>query len=151
MTNAARWKWFGHAGHFICGHKCRFHLCTQVGKYLVSTVGEYWPERSSREIHASVYDPVWLAANRHRLGDDFDHAYMKRFGYKTVGCDRKFETMVFRAGAPCKVKDCECGLPGIDGSELDFAGYNDAGSATRGHVKLCRKWARSRRTTERGS
>lgn len=138
---SANWKWFGHAGHFICGHWCRFHLTTKVGKYLVSTVGEYWPERGSREIHAQVHDPKWFAANRHRLGDDFDHAYMQRFGYETVGLDRLYETMVFRAGAPCKAKGCACGLPSINGSELDFKGYNDAASATTGHHKLCRKWA----------
>ena len=39
----SKWKWFGHAGHFICGTHCRFHPPTQVGKYLISTVGEDWP------------------------------------------------------------------------------------------------------------
>ena len=99
------WKWFGNAGYLIVGHMCRFHLCTQVGGYLISTVGQYWPERPSREIHASVYDPEWLSRNRHRQGDDFDHAYMKRFGYEEIGCGRTFETMVFRAGPICK---CGC-------------------------------------------
>lgn len=136
-----QWQWFGQAAHFICGDKCRFHMATKVGRYLVSTVGEYWPERSSREIHAGVYDPTWLAANRHLLGDTFDAAYFKRFGYETIGCDRKYETMVFRAGSPCKRKGCGCGLPEINGSELDFKPYNDAGSARRGHLALCRKWA----------
>lgn len=37
------WKWFGVAGHFICADKCRFHLHTHVGKYCISTVGEYYP------------------------------------------------------------------------------------------------------------
>jgi len=41
-----------------------------------------------------------------------------------------------------------CGLPEISGRELDFAGYNDAASATKGHLKLCRKWARVTSTTE---
>jgi len=137
-----RIRWFGHAAHFILGHRCRFHLATQVGKYLVSTVGELWSERPTREIIARSDDPKWLEANRHLLGDDFDHAYFKRFGYDTVGCDRKYETMVFKAGAPCKSKDCGCGLPTIDGSEQDFAGYNDAGSATAGHLKLVKKWSK---------
>ena len=136
------WKWFGHAAHFICGHWCRFHLATQIGDYLVSTVGEYWPERPSREVHAQVYDPNWLAANQHRKGDDFDHAYMKRFGYETIGFDRKYETMIFRAGKVCDAKDCGCGLPEIASSELAFDGYNDAGSAARGHFALCEKAAR---------
>lgn len=36
----AEWKWFGHAAHFICSDRCRFHLVTTVGKTLVSTVGD---------------------------------------------------------------------------------------------------------------
>ena len=32
-------KHFGYPGHFICATSCRFHLTTQVGKYLISTVG----------------------------------------------------------------------------------------------------------------
>lgn len=141
--SAQRWKWFGNAGHFICSQWCRFHLCTKVGKYLVSTVGEYWPERAVRKIHAEVHDVAWLAENGALRGDEFDHAYMKRFGYETVGLDRKFETMVFKAGAPCKSEECGgCGLPQISGRELDFAGYNDAASAAQGHLKLCRKWAK---------
>ena len=136
----ANWKWYGHAGHFICAQWCRFHLCTVVGGYLVSTVGEYWPYREVREIHAKVYDPGWLADNQHLKGDTFDAAYMKRFGFETIGCDRKYETMVFRAGKPCTFKDCRCGLPTIDGSELDFGGYNNAGEAAKGHYTLCQKW-----------
>lgn len=140
--------WFGNAGHFICGHWCRFHLTTQVGDFLVSTVGQYWPERSSREIHARVHDSAWLADNSHRKGDDFDHAYMKRFGFEEIGYQRTFETMVFRAGEPCRAPDCMCGLPGIDGGELDFRGYNDARAATEGHMALVAKieggWTPSR-------
>jgi hypothetical protein len=132
------WQWFGSAGHLIVGHWCRFHLCTLVGGYLISTVGEYWPERSTREIHAEVHDPKWLAKNRQRKGDDFDHAYMKRFGFETIGYDRKYETMVFRAGSPC---ECGCGIPQIDGSEQDFAGYNEAADAARGHMEICERWA----------
>lgn len=38
-----QWKWFGYAGHFIGGQDCRFHLCTQIGDVLISTVGAYFP------------------------------------------------------------------------------------------------------------
>ena len=38
--NPNNWKWFGSPGHFNGGAWCRFHLCTQVGKYVISTVGE---------------------------------------------------------------------------------------------------------------
>jgi len=143
-TNGKGWRWFGHAGHLIVGEWCRFHLTTHVGDYLVSTVGEYWPERSVREIHAEVQDAAWLRKNQVLKGDAFDAAYMKRFGFATIGSDRVYETMVFRAGKKrCDDPKCKCGLPiPTDWGELDFAGYNNAGTATKGHRKLCRKWAR---------
>ena len=140
--NESNWKWYGHAAHFICADKCRFHLTTKVCKYLVSTVGELWPERGSREIHAEIHDPKWMAKNKHLKGDYFDHAYMKRFGFEDIGLDRKYETMVFEAGKPCSDKTCGCGLPQISGSELDFYSYNNAGDAAKGHHKLCRKWSK---------
>jgi hypothetical protein len=136
-----KWVWFGNAGHFICGRWCRFHLTTKVGPWLVSTVGEYWPERSTREIMAEIEDGAWFAANKHLRGDYFDHAYMQRFGYAEIGCDRKYETMVFRAGKPCVAERCGCGLPEIDGHELDMDSYNDAKAATLGHRAMCAKWA----------
>lgn len=138
-----QWQWFGNAGHLIVGQWCRFHLCTLVGKHLISTVGEYWPERSVREIHAEVHDPAWLAKNKSRRGDDFDFAYMKRFGYETIGCDRKYETFVFLAGTPCEAKGCNCGLPGISGDELDSLPANDARTATSNHMELCSKFSDS--------
>lgn len=139
--NESEWKWFGNAGHLCVGQWCRFHLCTQVGKYLVSTVGEYWPERSVREIHAHVHDPRWLANNSLRMGSDFDSAYMKRFGYEEIGSGRKYETFVFKAGEPCQTKECGCGLPSINGDELDTLVANEAGEATRNHREMCQKMA----------
>lgn len=142
MTAESKWEWYGVAAHLIVGQWCRFHLATKVGGYLVSTVGEYWPERASREIHAKVYDPAWLATNSSLLGDRFDHAYFQRFGYETIGCERTYETMVFEAGKPCDAEGCGCGLPEISGSELECNGYNDRRSAQDGHLKLCKKYAR---------
>lgn len=135
------WRWFGNAGHFICGHMCRFHLCTLVGPWLVSTVGQMWPSRTSCEVHAEIHDAEWFAKNRHRRGDDFDAAYMERFGYYEIGYGRTFETMVFAAGTPCVDEDCACGLPTISGSELEANGYKKAGEATDGHYAMCERWA----------
>ena len=138
------WKWFGHAGHLIVGSHCRFHLCTQIGDYLISTVGEYWPERAVREIHASIHDPAWLVENGKLRGDTFDAAYMNRFGYEEIGYQRKYETMVFKvSGKICVIKDCNCGLPTIVPTELGFAGYNMAGDAANGHMAICEKWKNS--------
>lgn len=112
MIPASEWRWFGNAGHFICGQDCRFHLTTLVGPWLVSTVGQLL----------------------------FDSNV--KIGYEPVGFDRLFETMVFRAGEPCKAEGCGCGLPSLSSAnELDFSGYNDAAAATAGHYALCEKWA----------
>jgi hypothetical protein len=143
-------KYFGNAGHFICADKCQFHITTQIGTYLVSTVGELWPGRAVREIIAKSHDPAWLTKNQSLKGDAFDAAYMERFGYDTIGHDRKFETMVFKTSALCK---CGCGMPEIIPSELDFAGYNDRASANSGHEAMCVKWEKklARRTQSRNA
>ncbi len=41
-----KWVWMPHPGHFCGGSNCRFVMNTYVGKYIVSTVGEYRPEYS---------------------------------------------------------------------------------------------------------
>lgn len=143
MIPREEWKWFGHAAHFICARWCRFHMATQVGKWLVSTVGEYWPERAVREIHAECHDAKWLAENRHLKGDRFDAAYMEKFGFEDLGSWGKYETMVFEVGDKvCTEPDCNCGLPvPVSYSELDGIRYGTAGEATEGHYKFCEKWA----------
>jgi len=136
------WVWMPHPAHFICSYDCRFFLSTYIGSFIVSTVGELWPERSSREIHAKVHNPKWLAENRHLLGDTFDVAYMKKFGYQDIGCDRKYETMVFKAVKMPKGRCSACLYTISSGDEVDFLGYNDAASAYKGHLKLCKKWSK---------
>jgi hypothetical protein len=136
---SSKWIWMPHAGHFICGNDCRFHLSTYVGKYVVSTVGELWSCRSTREIHAGVYDPVWLANNKHLHGDEFDHAYMIKFGFEEIGCNRKYETKVFKAKKSPEKKSC-CPYRIIVEGELDFEGYNKPEDARIGHLKMCKKW-----------
>ena len=48
VSAVKNWKWFGNAGHFIAWRSCRFHLCTLVGKHIVSTVGDYHPSGSEK-------------------------------------------------------------------------------------------------------
>ena len=126
-----------HAGHLILGDKCRFHLNTYVGKYIISTVGELWNERSVREICAGVVNPEWLNDNKHLKGDYFDAAYFNKFGYEDIGCDRKYETMVFKA----KKAINKCCPFRMAGSDLDFDAYNKAEDAYKGHMKMCNKWS----------
>ena len=104
------WIWMPHAGHLIVGSYCQFKLNTYVGGYIVSTVGEYKSSRSKE-------------------GDDFE----------TIGCDRIYETMVFRA---VKSENECCPYEMESPGEIDFAGYNDAEKAMKGHYKFCKKWAK---------
>ena len=117
-----QWEWYGNAGHFICGRWCRFHLCTKIGPFVVSTVGEYvHPMRSKG---SEMTESLWLADNQ--WGEE-------------IGSGRKFETMVFRHdGASCQ---CGCGLPNHDGHDLDSRGYNTPADARAGHMAMCEKYA----------
>lgn len=71
MTKAIppeKWKWFGHPAHFICGRDCRFHLATKIGRWLVSTLGEYLPDEGSREITANCKGDARRADYMQKMG-----------------------------------------------------------------------------------
>jgi len=114
MIDKSEWVWMPHAGHFICGHLCRFKLNTRVGRWIVSTVGEYDPGKAVRKITGQA-------------------------GFSEIGCGRLYETMVFPASKsdnPCCPWTIESGV------NIDFAGYNDPGLAYEGHLAMCDKWCR---------
>ena len=123
--NASKWKWFGSARHLCVRVHCRFHLCTQVGKYLISTVGEYWP---LHEISNGTSECMSEYLKKNPLGHE-------------LGYGRFFETMVWEAGKLCA---CGCEMPDLAGDELDFAGYKDRKSATEGHLAMCKKWSKKK-------
>jgi len=129
MTEAAiipksEWEWFGAPAHFICARWCRFHMVTLIGSYVVSTVGEYVHPRNSGG--GEQAEAEWLRKNW--PGED-------------IGCDRKYETMVFRMSGRCDSETCGCGHPFIDTAVLDTTGYNTAKDANHGHRAMCDKWA----------
>lgn len=68
----SEWKWFGNPGHLLVADDCVFHLNTLVGKYIVSTVGDYFPfhNRPNGET-------------------------------ETIGVGRKYETSVFLKNGVC--------------------------------------------------
>lgn len=138
----SKWRWFGNAGHLIVGHDCRFHFATHIGDYLVSTVGEYLPDSTSWPMYAESKG-VTLTGR----GDDLRAQFLREVGYIELGYKRTFETMVFKAGAPCT---CGCGIPEIDGHELGADGYNDAAAATKGHYIWCGRAARGVIVEEEG-
>jgi hypothetical protein len=129
------WVWMAHAGHFILGHMCRFKLNTYVGKYIVSTVGEYVPDSQVRAIHVRCNKDSPLPQ-----GDAGEYEYLKRYGYEKLGAgDRIYETMVFKAS---KTKDKCCPYHIIVSKEVDFAGYTKADDAYEGHMRMCNKWSK---------
>lgn len=41
MIPVDQWVWYGRPAHFISARWCNFRLATLVGKYIVSSVGDY--------------------------------------------------------------------------------------------------------------
>lgn len=130
MIEQSDWEWFGDPGHFICAQWCRFHLCTKVGRYIISTVGAYVHPRHSKGSEST--DSDWL--RRNWPGAD-------------IGLGRKYETMVFEAGERCDSGECGCRMPTITGEELACDGYNKPGEAATGHLKMCLKYAQEEEQT----
>lgn len=133
-----QWEWFGSPGHLIVAEDCRFHLCTKVGPWLVSTVGEWLPDSSSWHIYAESRG-ITLADR----GDAARADFKNKIGYIEIGSGRKYETMVFRlSDERCTAEGCECGMPVVhEWGEIDSDGYNLRGDAQRGHYAMCERWA----------
>jgi hypothetical protein len=131
------WTWMGHAAHFICASNCIFHMATHVGPkdagYIVSTVGEYLPDESVRDIIAGTRGIVLQGRGDVRRAD-----FLKKCGYEDIGCNRKYETFVFKAGPSDKCPSCA--FAPVDWSEIDALGANDSGEAHANHVALCEKY-----------
>lgn len=127
------WIWQGLPGHFIMGNRCRFHLTTKIGPWLVSTVGEYLPAAEVREIIADSRGKPLEGRGDARVAD-----WLTKFGYEEIGHERLYETMVFRCNsAP---EPCGCFTP-TDYTELECHGYNDHTDANAGHMAVCVKYA----------
>jgi len=116
-------------------------MATKIGKYIVSTVGEYYPDSQVRKIHAEVYDPKWFHENAHKKGDDWDYAYFKRFGYEELHLGGiLYETMTFKAIKSPKGTLC-CPYRIASGENIDTEYYKTANEAYKGHLKMCAKYA----------
>ena len=120
MIEAKDWQWFGHAGHLCVGASCRFHLCTRVGKYLISTVGDYYPYGQKD------------GSKRETIG---------------AGEDSFFECYVFRVVGEdgCKDETCGCGMPEVRWLEIEGRRYATAGAAREAHMQACIKYARRKK------
>lgn len=145
MGSRCRWVWMPHPAHLCVARDCRFHLATYVGGYIVSTVGEYEPEMAVREIHAASRGIQLVGRGDERRADA-----MRKLGFETIGLERTYETMVFKAVRTSR-EDTECCLWKITGGSLDMDGYNHGGEAFKGHLRLCDKWAKKNGRPERAA
>ncbi len=73
-----------------------------------------------------------------------------------VGYNRKFETMVFPLGDPCRCGE-SCGQRDVASwSDIDFAGCNTPADAMAQHMAMCTAWSTAEKqasafATERGA
>lgn len=110
----------GCAGHLIVSNSCRWKRHTQVGKYRVSSIGDYY-------------------------GPDLDKFTRDRNAVKrtTLGAGDAsfFETMVFETEeSPEKAND-GCGCRAVTSwSEIDSERYATAGEAQAGHERFVAKY-----------
>jgi len=84
----ANWKWFGNPAHFIDRRNCSFHMTTQVGKHLISTLGEWIPKGQPHD-----YEP--LGSN----GRIYETIVFTIDGYCDCDC---------RCGLPLPGEEIEC-------------------------------------------
>lgn len=129
-----KWIWMPHPAHFICSHDCKFFLSTKIGKYIISTVGEYFPDSQIREIYAKI-KKVQLEG----IGDARRADYMKKIGFEDIGVGTKYETMVFLSKKSPTCKACPFVIS--SGSNIDQNNYKDPQEAYKGHIKMCLKYA----------
>lgn len=141
------WIWMPHPGHFICASNCQYHLNTMVNGYILSTVGEYFPDRDVRKTLAEMkYKFGQITEDIFEMliskkGDEYDFYYRKHIGFEEIGFNRTYETMVFPAvkclegeGANC------CPWRQKSGESIEVFGYNTPDEATIGHYKACEKF-----------
>ena len=51
----SEWTWHGHAAHLSVRGRCRHHLTTVVGKYVISTLGDYVPDpRNAPDVRETI-------------------------------------------------------------------------------------------------
>lgn len=112
---ADEWVWDGHAAHLIVGSRCQYHLATRIGDYVISTVGEYRPQKGTRP------DGEGLGGKEYAE-------------FESIGSGRLFETYVFHAAGEGFGEISEF-------NEVDSLVANDHDTATRNHMTMCRKYA----------
>lgn len=95
-------------GHLIVSESCEWFRTTDVGRYRISSIGEY--------VAPAIVEPT-------------------RGRFTEIGYNRLYETMVFRLSDI--ICTCGCDAPEIhDWSEVAFRGYNSRTEAEEGHEAM---------------
>lgn len=136
MIDKSQWTWMPHPAHFICSFDCRFHLAMRVGRYLISSIGEYFPDAPVREIIAESMEIELKGRGDMRKAD-----FLKRIGYQEIGYARKYETMVFYASLNENPEHQCCPYRIESGNEIESCGANTATEAYNNHMKMCEMYA----------
>lgn len=81
------WEWFGQAGHFCDADNCHYHLHTHIGKWCISTVGEYFPlsKKGEMEPMGGGYHYKTMVFELGEDGYPVDH--MERAGQRSATRD----------------------------------------------------------------
>lgn len=104
----------GCAGHLIVADSCQWKRHTQVGKYRVSSIGDYYPQCGDK---------------RDTIG---------------AGKESFFETLVFETTGEQDAENEGCGCRTIKAwGEIDGERYATAGAAQEGHERYVAKYARA--------
>jgi hypothetical protein len=110
----------GCAGHLIVANSCRWKRHTQVGKYRISSIGDYY----APDLDKLTRDP--RAVKRTTIG---------------AGPDAWFETMVFETTDEQEPGNEGCGCHQIKSwGEIDSERYATAGEAQTGHERYVAKY-----------
>lgn len=133
----SEWKAFGNAAHLCVADHCRFHITTMVGSFIISTVGEYVPDSTVREILARS-----RGLHLTGMGDEREADWMEKNGYEPLGAGpHPYETLVFVID-PAKLCACGCGMPEVGGLEVSGLRWMTRGEANQGHRDYCYRAAR---------
>lgn len=126
------WTWMPHVDSII-GDDCQFRLCTYVNGYLITTIGEYLPERNIlKSIHPLDNKLQTLK------GDEFDRYFLSKYGYEKIAMGHLYQTQVFIAQKRVEEEDQCCTHHRVKGEYcIESNGYAYAVSATVGHMNLC--------------
>ena len=127
MAKKDAWKWYGNVGHYYESHLLRFHMCTVVGNYYISTIGDL-----RRDIVASD-DP------KRSSPLEIDTVYEPSIRWEGGAL---YETVVFiTEGGMC---ECGCGMPEYDYTDrIEHVPHNTRGEANEAHMAICEKYART--------